>query len=48
VNAGTYPLLVGFNSIPKVAVVPILVFWFGVGWLPPVLTAFLSRSSRSS
>ena len=34
VNAGTYPLLVGFNSIPKVAVVPILVFWFGVGWLP--------------
>jgi NitT/TauT family transport system permease protein len=22
-------------------VVPILVFWFGVGWLPPVLTAFL-------
>ncbi len=41
VNAGTYPLLVGFNSIPKVAVVPILVFWFGVGWLPPVLTAFL-------
>jgi len=41
VNAGTYPLLVGFNAIPKVAVVPILVFWFGVGWLPPVLTAFL-------
>ena len=41
VNAGAYPLLVGFNSIPKVAVVPILVFWFGVGWLPPVLTAFL-------
>jgi NitT/TauT family transport system permease protein len=41
VNAGSYPLLVGFNSIPKVAVVPILVFWFGVGWLPPVLTAFL-------
>ena len=41
VNAGAYPLLVGFNAIPKVAVVPILVFWFGVGWLPPVLTAFL-------
>jgi NitT/TauT family transport system permease protein len=40
-NAGAYPLLVGFNAIPKVAVVPILVFWFGVGWLPPVLTAFL-------
>jgi NitT/TauT family transport system permease protein len=41
VNAGSYPLLVGFNSIPKVAVVPILVFWFGVGWIPPVMTAFL-------
>ncbi|WP_210493100.1 ABC transporter permease [Microvirga antarctica] len=41
INAGTYPLLVGFNAIPKVAVVPILVFWFGVGWVPPVMTAFL-------
>lgn len=41
INAGTYPLLVGFNSIPKVAVVPILVFWFGVGVWPPILTAFL-------
>jgi NitT/TauT family transport system permease protein len=39
--AGMNPLLVGFNSIPKVAVVPILVIWFGVGWLPPVLTAFV-------
>jgi NitT/TauT family transport system permease protein len=39
--AGLNPLLVGFNSIPKVAVVPILVIWFGVGWLPPVLTAFI-------
>ncbi|MFN4166616.1 MAG: ABC transporter permease, partial [Ferrovibrio sp.] len=39
--AGFYPLLVGFNSIPKVAVVPILVIWFGVGWLPAVLTAFM-------
>jgi NitT/TauT family transport system permease protein len=41
IYAGTYPLLVGFNSIPKVAVVPILLFWFGVGWVPPVITAFL-------
>jgi NitT/TauT family transport system permease protein len=41
VHVGAYPLLVGFNAIPKVAVVPILVIWFGVGWLPPVLTAFL-------
>jgi NitT/TauT family transport system permease protein len=35
------PLLIGFNSIPKVAVVPILVLWFGVGTVPAVLTAFL-------
>jgi NitT/TauT family transport system permease protein len=41
VHAGTYPMLVGFNAIPKVAVVPILVIWFGVGWVPAVLTAFL-------
>ena len=41
VNAGSYPLLVGFNAIPKVATVPILILWFGVGWAPPVLTAFL-------
>ena len=41
VNAGTQPLLVGFNAIPKVAVVPILILWFGVGWVPPVMTAFL-------
>lgn len=41
VYAGFYPLLVGFNSIPKVAVVPILVIWFGVGWIPAVLTAFM-------
>ncbi len=41
VNAGTYPLLVGFNAVPKVAVVPILVIWFGVGWQAPVLTAFM-------
>lgn len=35
----TYPLLVGFSSIPKVAIVPILVFWFGSGTVPAVVTA---------
>jgi NitT/TauT family transport system permease protein len=35
------PLLIGFNSIPKVAMVPILVLWFGIGTVPAVLTAFL-------
>lgn len=34
-----YPLLIGFSSIPKVAVVPILVLWFGVGTVPAILTA---------
>ncbi|WP_347918589.1 ABC transporter permease [Paracoccus marcusii] len=34
-----YPLLIGFSSIPKVAVVPIFVLWFGAGPVPAVLTA---------
>ena len=38
---GLYPLLVGFNSIPKAAFVPILVVWFGIGTVPAILTAFL-------
>jgi NitT/TauT family transport system permease protein len=41
VNDAVYPLLVGFNSIPKAAVVPLLVMWFGIGSVPAVLTAFL-------
>ena len=36
-----YPTLIGFNAIPKVAVVPILVIWFGTGTIPAVITAFL-------
>lgn len=36
-----YPLLIGFNSIPKAAFVPILVVWFGIGTVPAILTAFL-------
>ncbi|HEX9466362.1 MAG TPA: ABC transporter permease [Alphaproteobacteria bacterium] len=38
---GLYPLLIAFNSIPKVAVVPILVIWFGLGAVPAVITSFL-------
>ncbi|MGH2341080.1 ABC transporter permease [Segnochrobactraceae bacterium EtOH-i3] len=38
---GVYPVLIGFNSIPKVAIVPILVIWFGIGTVPAVITAFL-------
>jgi NitT/TauT family transport system permease protein len=41
IYAGIYPLLVGFNSIPKVAVVPVLILWFGLGEIPAILTAFL-------
>ncbi|MEK9775632.1 MAG: ABC transporter permease subunit, partial [Quisquiliibacterium sp.] len=38
---GIYPLLVGFNSVSKVAVVPVLILWSGVGEIPAVITAFL-------
>ncbi|MBM3355822.1 MAG: ABC transporter permease [Betaproteobacteria bacterium] len=41
IYAGIYPVLVGFNSVPKVAVVPVLILWFGIGEIPAVLTAFL-------
>ncbi len=40
VYQGIYPIMVGLNSIPKVAIVPILVIWFGIGAVPAVLTAF--------
>jgi NitT/TauT family transport system permease protein len=35
-----YPLLIAFSSVPKVAIIPIFVIWFGVGTVPAVLTAF--------
>ncbi len=36
-----YPLLVAFNSVPKVAIVPVLVIWLGIGTWPAIITAFL-------
>jgi NitT/TauT family transport system permease protein len=36
-----YPILIAFNSVPKVAIVPILVIWFGIGTIPAVITAFM-------
>ncbi len=36
-----YPLLIGFNSIPKVVIAPILVIWFGIGTVPAIIVAFL-------
>ena len=40
-HSALYPILVAFNSLPKAALVPILVIWFGVGPLPAVITAFV-------
>ena len=39
--AAIYPLMTGFNALPKAAFVPILVVWFGIGVGPAMLTAFL-------
>ena len=39
--AAVYPLMTGFNALPKAAFVPILVVWFGIGVGPAILTAFL-------
>ncbi|MBI2751676.1 MAG: ABC transporter permease [Burkholderiales bacterium] len=39
--AAVYPLMTGFNALPKAAFVPILVVWFGIGIGPAILTAFL-------
>jgi NitT/TauT family transport system permease protein len=36
-----YPLLVFSQSVPKVAIAPVFVVWFGFGLIPKVLTAFL-------
>ena len=41
VYAALYPLMVAFNSIPKVAIVPILMLWFGIGLATSTLTAFI-------
>lgn len=38
---GLYPLLIGINSVPKAAIVPILVLWLGIGQPPAIATAFL-------
>jgi NitT/TauT family transport system permease protein len=35
------PLLVSSQAMPKVAVAPLLLVWFGFGYLPKVLIAFL-------
>ncbi len=41
VEGYVYPLLVFSQSIPKVAVAPLFVVWFGFGLAPKVISAFL-------
>lgn len=36
-----YPLVIASQTIPKVAIAPLLVIWFGVGMLPKVLVVAL-------
>lgn len=36
-----YPLLVSSQAVPKTAIAPVFVVWFGFGLLPKVLIAFL-------
>ena len=36
-----YPLLVASQAVPKVAVAPLFLVWFGFGFMPKVLIAFL-------
>lgn len=36
-----FPTLIGVNSIPKVALVPLMVLWAGIGTVPAVLTSAL-------
>ncbi len=36
-----YPLITGFNAVPRAALVPLLALWFGLGIMPKILTALL-------
>jgi NitT/TauT family transport system permease protein len=36
-----YPLLVGSQAVPKIAIAPLFVIWFGFGIAPKVIVAFL-------
>src|SRR6185437_1805406 len=41
VESYIYPLLVFSQSVPKVAIAPLFVVWFGFGIVPKVISAFL-------
>lgn len=36
-----YPLIIGLNSVPKVAIAPLFVIWLGTGYEPKIAIAFL-------
>lgn len=36
-----YPLLLGLNAVPKIAIAPILILWMGFGPGPKILVSFL-------
>ncbi|GMU71874.1 MAG: hypothetical protein AMXMBFR42_13330 [Burkholderiales bacterium] len=41
VQTTLYPLLVVFQIIPKIAVAPLFIVWFGFGFMPKVMLVFL-------
>lgn len=41
VESYVYPLLVFSQSIPKIAIAPLFVVWFGFGIIPKIISAFL-------
>lgn len=41
IRTGLYPLIVGFQAVPKVAVAPLFVIWFGYGILSKIAMSFL-------
>jgi NitT/TauT family transport system permease protein len=36
-----YPLLVASQVIPKLAIAPLFIIWFGFGWIPKIFLVFL-------
>jgi NitT/TauT family transport system permease protein len=41
VQTTLYPLLVVFQNIPKIAIAPLFIVWFGFGFMPKVMLVFL-------
>ena len=42
-----YPVLLGLNAVPKIAIAPILILWMGFGYGPKILVSFLLCVFRS-